>query len=302
MKFGYIDAHADTITRAKESSASLFKNKLHIDFLRLAEFDAPVVQVFAIYTADKYLKNAFEYTNSAIDFFESELEKHSGIKLACSLEDIEKNARNNISSALLSLEGGEALEGSLEKLEHFYKRGVRIITLTWNRENELGYGTGTDSQDGLKPFGIKAVKKMNELGMIIDVSHINEKGFWDVHKYSAMPFMASHSNARAVANHKRNLNDDQIKAIVEKDGIIGINFFPDFLETNGNANINSIKKHINHFIKLGAAKNIGLGSDFDGVSRLPDGITDVTSLKNLSENIPPAIMSENFREFFKRCM
>ncbi|MCL2456500.1 MAG: membrane dipeptidase, partial [Defluviitaleaceae bacterium] len=272
MNFAYMDAHADTITLAMEKNIGLHKNNLHIDFARLEKFDAPVVQNFAICV------NSFAQANAAIDFFESEINSQKKIKLARSFEEIKKNAHEKKSSALLSLEGGEPLEGKIENLFRFYERGVRILTLTWNRENELGFGVAADSARGLKPFGIEIVKKMNELGMIIDVSHLNETGFFDVKLHSTKPFIASHSNAFSIFPHRRNLSDKQIETIVKNGGVIGINFFPQFLEPN--ANFESILKHIEHFISLGAEKNIVLGTDFDGIPALPEGISDVTSLKN----------------------
>jgi membrane dipeptidase len=300
MIFAYIDAHADTITSAMEKNFGLHKNDLHIDFARLAKFDAPIVQIFAICVT------SFAQANSAIDFFERELKTQNEIKIARSFEEIKINARNKKSSALLSLEGGEPLAGKIENLFHFYERGVRLVTLTWNRENELGFGVGADCGRGLKPFGVEVVKKMNQLGMIIDVSHLNEQGFRDVDAHSTKPFIASHSNAFSVLPHKRNLTDKQIQTIAKNGGVIGINFCPAFLQTP--ANLESILKHIEHFISLGAEKNIVLGTDFDGVASLPEGITDVTSLtdlkifiaKKLGENISQKIFAQNFFEFFKQ--
>ena len=306
--FGFIDAHADTITKAMGEGKSLFRNDLHLDFERLSQLGTPV-QVFAIWLSDEYLGNAFEYTNSAIDFFESELEKHSDIiRLALNLEDMERNARNGIASAVLALEGGEPLVGRIENVDHFYNRGVRLITLTWSRENELGYGVFSGSDAGLKPFGIEVVKRMNELGIIIDVSHLNEAGFWDVNRLSAQPYVASHSNAIAVTNHNRNLKDDQIRAIVEKGGIIGINLFPGFLSRSGVAKMDDVMRHISHFIDLGAGNHLGLGCDFDGIPSAPEGLGDVSALNGLAKQIADKfddetsfrIMSGNFHEFLKR--
>ncbi|MCL2057531.1 MAG: membrane dipeptidase [Oscillospiraceae bacterium] len=309
--FEFADGHADTITTAMERGESLFQNSRHIDLQRLGAYNAPV-QVFAIWCADKYVADAYKYANSAIDFFEGELAAHSDIiELALSLDDIERNARNGKISAILALEGGEPLDGKLDNLDHFYNRGVRLITLTWNRENELGYGVGStaNADKGLKPFGVDCVKRMNELGMIIDVSHLNDAGFWDVDRLSAKPYMASHSNARSVTAHARNLSDAQIKALVNKGGIIGLNMYPGFLAEPGDiANIDSIKGHIERFITLGAGDNLGLGSDFDGISAPPVGIKDVSSLKTLEGTIADAfgndvaakIMSDNYYAFFKR--
>jgi len=306
--FGMVDSHCDTITAAMDNGQGMYENNLHLDFARLKEFGAPI-QVFSVWCADAYLDDAFAYTNKAIDFFLDEIEAHSeSIALAKTASDLAKNAIDGKISAILAIEGGEALEGKIENLEHFYNRGVRLITLTWNRENALGHGALTNSNKGLKPFGIECIKKMNELGMIIDVSHLNEAGFWDVHNISEKPYMASHSNAYAIAANKRNLTDPQIKAIAEKGGIIGINLYPNFLTNTRNAATEDILKHIRHMNKLGAAKNIGLGCDFDGVGILPAGISGVSQIKTLAENISgefgdefaAQIMYNNYIDFFIR--
>jgi membrane dipeptidase len=306
--FGLIDAHADTISRALRRGQNMSNNDLHIDFERLLEFGSPV-QVFAVWLDDKYVNNAHERAIQQIDFFASEIAKHSDIvEAALTLEDIERNSRNKKISAILSLEGAEPLEGKIENLDYFYNRGVRIITLTWNRENELACGVGANSGGGLKPFGVECVKRMEELGIMIDVSHLNEAGFWDLYKISTRPFMASHSNAYSITPHIRNLKDGQIKAIVDRGGIIGINLLPNFHTTGGNASSDSIIKHISHFISLGAGAALGLGCDLDGFDTMPEGFEDVLSLKILADKITGAfdentsqrIMSGNFYEFFKR--
>jgi len=310
--FGFVDAHADTISRAllPQHDAGLFRNNLHVDFERLLEFGTPV-QVFALWLSDRFLDDAFERTNYMIDFFEREIERHSDIiAIALTLEDLVYNAENGKISAILSIEGGEALVGRLENVDHFFNRGVRIMSLTWNRENELGFGQATGSSEGLKPFGKEVVKRMEELGMIIDISHINEAGFWDIHNLSARPYMASHSNAFAVTPHRRNLTDRQITAMVERGGIIGLVLFPQFLIRNNNNNVSmdDIFAHINHFIELGAGGHLGLGGDLDGFRDMPAGLECVLSYKILAERIAERfddetslrIMSVNFYEFFVR--
>ena len=319
--FGFIDAHADTILRALHDKPvldqSVYDNdlyriydndELHVDFLRLSEFDAPV-QVFAAWLPAAYISTAFESTNIMFDFFEREVEKHNDIiEIAHNLDDILRIAGEGKISAILAIEGGEALEGKIENLEHFYNRGVRILGLTWNRENELGYGHAAGASQGLKPFGIECVKRMNELGMIIDVSHLNEAGFWDVHNTSTRPYMASHSNAYTIQQHTRNLNDDQIMAIVESGGIIGFNMYPPFITQNRSASMDDVYAHFRHFIQIGAGNHIGLGCDFDGITTMPEGISGVQSLNHLSEALSNEfdvetshkIIEKNFYDFFKR--
>jgi len=312
MRFGFIDAHADTPSRVlalNPQNRSMLNNpELHVDFNRLSEFEAPV-QVFVAWCPSAHVDRAFDYTNLMFDLLEQEIEKHKDlIEIALDLDDIRRIAGQGKISAVLSIEGGEALMGRMENLEHFYNRGVRILGLTWNRENELGFGHATGSTPGLKPFGIEVIRRMDELGMIVDVSHLNEAGFWDVHNNSTRPYMASHSNARAVLEHGRNLKDDQILAIVESGGIIGFNMYPPFISTNNRTTVDDIMKHFHHFIEIGAGNHIGLGCDFDGIDETPIGITNVSSLKMFQEALSEefgedtalGIMERNFYEFFKR--
>jgi len=307
-KFGFIDGHADTVTAAMESGQTLYENDLHVDFSRLKAFGAPV-QVFSVFVYDKYMDDAFGYAEAAINYYERELAANEQIiRPALSLNDIKKNVSENKISAVLALEGGEPLGGDLTQLNYFYNRGVRLLTLTWNRENALGYGALTGSENGLKPFGVECVRQMDALGMVIDVSHLNEAGFRDVCELAERPFMASHSNAYAVTSHKRNLTDGQIRAVAERGGFIGMNLCPAFLNETEAADIDDIHRHIERFLELGAGDCIGLGCDFDGVSSLPENISGVSSLKYLSEKFierfgadaAAKIMSANFYAFFER--
>ena len=312
LRFGFIDAHADTPSRVlalDSGNQNLFDNpELHVDFKRLSEFDAPV-QVFVAWCPSAFVDTAFEYTNLMFDFLEEEIKKHNDlIEIALDLDDIKRIASQGKISAVLAIEGGEALMGKIENLDYFYDRGVRIFGLTWNRENELGFGQGTGSTRGLKPFGIEVIKRMDELGMIADVSHLNEAGFWDVHNHITRPYMASHSNAFALFPHNRNLKDDQIMAIVESGGVIGFNMYPPFISSNKRTTVDDVLAHFRHFIEIGAGQHVGLGCDFDGIDETPVEITDVSSLKMFAEKLADefgddmalGIMERNFYEFFVR--
>ena len=309
-KFGMIDAHADTISLAlqPDQNQKLHTNNLHVDFVRLKEFGAPV-QVFALWLSDDALVDGFNRTNQMIDFFESEVAKHSDmIELALNLNDILRIAGSGKISAILSIEGGEALMGDINNLDHFFKRGVRMLGLTWNRENELGFGQEAGPDKGLKPFGFQVIERMEELKMIIDVSYLNEAGFRDVHNNTKLPYLASHSNAYEVLNHERNLRDDRISAIVERGGVIGFNMCPYFVSKAEHPSINEVMAHFHHFIKIGAGNNIGLGCDFDGIPRAPQEIEDVSSMhkfkelltKEFDEETSYKIMEGNFYQFFRR--
>jgi len=310
--FGLMDAHVDTISRAfglPPENRSLYSNpELDVDFKRLLEFGAPL-QFFALWTSNQFVDDVFNYTNALIDFFEEQVNQYSDvIEIARNFDDVVRISRSGRISAIISIEGGDALLGDINNLYHFYNRGVRSVGLLWNRENELGFSWAQNADQGLTPFGIEVVERMEELGMIVDVSHLNEAGFWDVVNISTRPFIASHSNAYALASHGRNLSDEQIMAIVESGGFIGLNMFPRFVTGEQTATMDDIIAQFRHFIELGAGYNIALGSDFDGIPTLPEGITDVSSLMDLHERLTTEfgeevafrIMEGNFLEFLTR--
>ena len=187
--------------------------------------------------------------------------------------------------AFLSLEGGEAIENK-EALLELYDEGVRLIALSWNYKNKICAGVlEQDESLGVTDFGKEIISLMNNLGIIIDVSHLNDKSFWDVLALSKKPVIASHSNARAVCSNRRNLSDEQFLAIKRSGGVVGINFYPDFLRNDGNASIEDIIKHIEHFLALGGEDFLSIGADFDGVSYLPQNIRGAEDMYMLFEEM-----------------
>lgn len=175
-------------------------------------------------------------------------------------------------AGVISIEGGEILQGSLTRLDEFYQKArIRLIALTWNNENEIGYPSKTDG-DGLKPFGKKLLREMDARGIYADCSHLSEKGFWDICEYAELPPVASHSNVRELCNVHRNLKKEQIKAIIEKGGFIGINFYSSFLREDGNAVLEDALRMIDAIMEMGGEHVLGFGSDFDGIEAWPDGL------------------------------
>ena len=175
---------------------------------------------------------------------------------------------------VLAIEGGEALEGSLERFEEFAHEGVRMITLTWNFENEIATAAAVSPEGGIKEFGKRLIGRMNERGVLCDVSHLNEAGFWDVMDLTALPPVASHSCVRELCNHRRNLWRDQVRAIIDRQGFIGVNFYPHFLLEGNPANVSvqNVIEHIDELVQMGAIDSVGLGSDFDGIESWPEGL------------------------------
>lgn len=273
-----IDMHCDTMkeildARDLNKNFNLRENSLSVDIQKLKKGDY-MLQVFAAYT-DKEKEDSLVQCLRTIDLLHNEIEKNKDdIGLVLKYDDILKNNQSNKLSALLSIEEGACCRGNIELLRNFYRLGVRMMTLTWNYENELGFPNDIiDNQlitdRPLKEKGIEFVREMEKLGIIIDVSHLSDAGFYDILNNTEKPFVASHSNARSICNNRRNMTDDMIKKLSERGGVMGINFFSLFLDENADyESISKVDDMINHmkYIKNIAGINcIGLGSDFDGI-------------------------------------
>ncbi len=274
--FDIFDCHCDTLTKAMWENKNLYKNDLHLDIERLKKFKR-AVQIFAVWLDMPYLDKAYENTVRAIDFFEKQLIDHSEYITS----DISDEGKVR---AILSVEGGEALEGDMDKLYCLGERRVRLMTLTWNNENEIGYGAVSGIDKGLKDFGKAVIREMNDMDMLIDVSHLNDRGFWDVYNISQKPFIATHSNSRALCGHCRNLTDDQLRAMAETGGMVGINLYPPFVDGE-RGSLDNIIRHIDHIMGIMGENNIALGCDYDGISVCPENMGDVSKLYILYNRI-----------------
>lgn len=207
--------------------------------------------------------------------FYRELEIHADlIAPAYQLADLKKNETEGKMSAFLTLEDGRLVRGDLKRLEMLYEKGVRLITLTWNHDNCFGLANYKDAPfgskgGGLSAFGKEAVERMNELGMMIDVSHLSDEGFYDVANITKKPFIASHSNARAFADCSRNMSDDMIRTLAKKGGVMGLNFAPGFLNEQFSCRDSLAARmavHAKHIVNVGGEEVFGLGTDLDGTS------------------------------------
>lgn len=263
-----IDMHCDTPMKLYQDQgvSGLRENNFCVDLSKLKKSNC-LAQFFALFIYMKPQVSPRAIALSMLQKLNSELEINSElISTATSYEDILKNESEGKMSALITIEEGGAIEGSLHNLRDFYNRGVRLMTLTWNFENEIGYPHAKEEYRtmGLKPFGFEVIEEMNRLGMIIDVSHLSDAGFYDVASHSKKPFVASHSNARTITPHSRNLSDPMIKLLAENGGVIGINYVDSFLSNTGFGTLEDIVTHIKHIEKIGGIDVLALGSDFDG--------------------------------------
>ena len=187
---------------------------------------------------------------------------------------------------LLSVEGGEILGETIFMLDIIFKLGVRALGLTWNQRNALADGVGeADTQSRLTQLGQEVILRMNKLGMLIDVSHLNEAGFWHVLELSKDPIVASHSCAKALCAHPRNLTDQQLRALAKQKGLVGVNFYPQFLQETGKATRDDVVRHICHIAEVAGVETVGLGSDFDGISETPQGLEQVGNYTYLLDDL-----------------
>ena len=302
-RINVIDMHSDTITRPEFEEKGLYKNNLHIDILKMSKGEY-LMQTFAVFIPLHKVDTPFETAKKYIELFKNEIKKNNHvIGEITNYQELQNNKSLKKMSALLSIEEGGVIEGDLEKLEYLYSQGVRMMTLTWNFPNEIGYPNINmtnknkvniripNTIDGLTPFGKEVVKKMNELGMIIDVSHLSDAGFYDVISLSTKPIVCSHSNSRKVCKVSRNLTDEMILALKDNKGVMGINYCPDFISTSKKNQIPDIIKHINHIKKVGGIDIIALGSDFDGIPT-PNGMSDASKTLELKE----ALVKEGYTQ------
>jgi len=308
-----VDAHCDTITTIMETKEQLRENKGHIDLERLKQYDS-FVQFFAAFISPAHAKmGALCRAIDIIDRLYEEIKINKNDIMLCSnYNDIMTAIQTNKIAAVLTIEGGDALEESISALRMLYKLGVRAITLTWNHRNQIADGVSDAiTGGGLTPFGKDVIGEMNSLGMLVDVSHLSEAGFWDVLSTTSSPIIASHSNAKKICNHRRNLTDSQLLALKKNGGVTGINLCPDFISSEGSATMKHVLDHIEHIVALTGEDTLGMGADYDGIDETPQGLEGVQCLKDLfnellklnySETLVNKIAGENFLRVIKNVL
>jgi membrane dipeptidase len=327
------DMHCDTIAeiyyaiRDGREGVTLGKSGLHVDLEKMIKGDY-LLQNFAMFVHTRKHEDPFAYCLKLIDVFYNELETHKDkIALALNYNDILKNQEQGKMSAFLTIEDGAVTKGSLINLRTLYRLGVRLITLTWNHENGIGYPNYileqgkvpdphfVDTENGLTDFGMEFVMEMERLGMVIDVSHLSDAGFYQVLNHTKKPFTASHSNARAKCNHNRNLTDDMIKQIANRGGVIGVNYNPPFLNLDDIGKkdvgtISAIVDNMEYIASVGGYECVGLGSDFDGIKghkELPDAsalplLEDAMKKRGMKQQEIEAIFYKNVLRLYKEVL
>lgn len=283
----YFDLHCDTVTTSfsGESDTQITSDKVK-DLERYS-------QLFAIWTNDSTKpEEAFLNARKIADYYDEYIKafKSSGF------------------FPMLTLENGVSLGDDLNNIEYWRSRGVRAVTLTWNSENSLGFGSAVPEGGGLSCFGKEAAKQLQKAGILVDVSHLNEKGFYDCVRLAQEPLIATHSNCFSLCPHKRNLKDGQIKELFDLGGIMGVCFYPEFL---GKGDVfELIYEHIYHALELGGENYVCFGSDFDGakMDKKLDSIEKVNSLrqflsgKGFADSLLEKIFYENAENFFNNVL
>lgn len=284
-----IDTHNDVTSRTvKGFDMGERHSDGHTDIPRMREGGIGA-QFFAVYVAGTYVEgNRSAYRAlEMIDTVRHDIVERfpNDFVLCTTADEILRARKQGKMAALMGIEGGHAIEDSLRILRQFHNLGVRYMTLTHSNTNNWADSSGDKGKhNGLTAFGKDVVREMNRLGMMVDISHVADKTFWDVLQVSTAPPFASHSSCRALANHPRNMTDEMIQALAKKGGVVQINFSCTFLKDpkERRANLADVVAHIDHVVKIVGIDSVGIGGDYDGVSCTPEGLEDVSKMPNLT--------------------
>lgn len=275
------DGHCDTILRCYQSGYHFDGNPGHWNLEKGKTFQN-CGQFFACFGEPEDMPGRllWEVFQEEAELFHREVERNRDQMAFCTTAaQLEEAWRQDKIAAFLSAEGAELMDCDLDKLCRGYELGVRAVNLTWNHVNRLSGTNVEETEKGLTNLGKDFVREMNRLGMLVDVSHISDAGFWDVVKTTSAPIFASHSDSRSCWKHTRNLTDDQFTAIIELQGTVGLNLCAEFLGER--PTLETLLRHLEHFLDLGGENTVALGGDWDGITEMPSGIHDVTGWRTL---------------------
>lgn len=293
MKISYFDAHCDTIGMAlQKQQDSLRGNPYHIDLQRGKALGS-YAQVFALFGDVDSVKKVdlWTYCQMLYERFRKETQDNTDLVQHCrGGAEIDKAIEENKVAALLSIESADLLECCINRIETVADWGVRLMNLTWNHPNIISGTSARENDRGLSPKGEDFVRELECNGIYADVSHLSDAGFWDLIRVAKRPLVASHSNARALCPHPRNLTDDMFRAIRDSGGVVGINFYRHFL--HGKQDVAALVEHIEHFLALDGEKTLCFGGDMDGCDMLAVGINGVQDVRKIYEMLQQRGYSE----------
>jgi membrane dipeptidase len=288
-----IDTHNDVPSFTVDGADIAHSPKTQTDIARLKEGGVGAV-FFSVYVAPKYTDGNHS-ANRALQMIDTVrhdiIDRYPGtFQFAVTADDIVRAHKKHKIAALMGIEGGHAIEDSLRLLRDYYRLGVRYMTLTQANTNNWADSSGDANKpgiqhhNGLTPFGKEVIVEMNRLGMMVDISHVADKTFYDALEVSKAPLIASHSATRALTDVPRNMTDDMIRALTRKGGVIQVNFYCNFVVKPGEAHatLDDVVAHIDHVRQLAGINAIGIGSDFDGIECTPTGLEDVSKFRDLT--------------------
>lgn len=282
-----IDMHCDTLLRLMDDRIpkNLMDNNCSVSIEKLKKAGASA-QFFACFIDMKQFRGAdcceqgYDYALRMLTRLKDEIKQYpDDIAMAGNYAEYISNNQSEKISAFATIEEGGIIHDDRMRIQTLYNEGIRLITLLWNYENCMGYPNSKEERimnAGLKPFGFETIEQMNELGMIVDVSHLSDGGFWDTVKYSKHPVAASHSNARALRNHPRNLSDEMLRALAEAGGVAGLNFYHWFLGESQDMRIEQMTAHVLHMMRIGGEEAVAIGTDFDGFDN--EGVIEIPDI------------------------
>ena len=290
------DGHCDTILRCYLEGGGLRRQAGHLDLER-RRGKGRWAQFFATFGSPEDMpgRSLWEVFLEEYALFRSEVDANADLVVFCRTgEEARAAFAAGKTAAFLSAEGAELLDCDPDKLRLAHRMGVRIVNITWNHPNALS-GTNAEEPDrGLSEQGRAFVKTMGELGMLVDVSHLSDPGFWDVMEVTDRPVVATHSNARAIFPHPRNLTDAQFTAIINTNGVAGLNMYAGFLGED--PDFDTVVSHLEHFLALGGENNVSMGGDWDGITQMPRGMSGIQDMEKLYEHLLRRNYSESLLE------
>jgi len=278
-----VDFHCDVLMKMHAEPDIRFADDPRLDVtLEKLRQGGVRLQNFAIYLPEKISPPSFAHILECVRLFHERIASLDEMRFVRTAEDLVRARNAGKIGAMLSLEGADALQGRVEDADLLFELGVRSVQITWNYGNWAADGVLEPRRAGLTVKGRRFVERLARTGMLLDVSHLNEPGFWEAAALYNRPLIASHANARAVCPHPRNLSDDQIRAIVSSGGLIGIAFVPEFIDPY-EPDMVRLMHHIEHICSLGGEKGLMLGSDFDGIDRHVPGLEHPGRLPDLAD-------------------
>lgn len=287
-RYPIVDAHCDSMLDVLHGRRSLGERSQagQADFVRLREAGVKL-QFLAVFIEQPYRQaGALRRALQGIELLHREVERNAAkVRLIKSRRELTELDREECLGVLLSIEGGEALEGELYTLSILHRLGVRSLGLTWNDRNCLGDGVGVGERHrGLTELGKQVIREMNRLGMLVDLAHLAEKGFWEALEISEAPVVVTHANCRKLCPHRRNLTDEQLKALAVKGGLVGITFVPEFVD-GLHPSVDKLLDHVEHAVTVMGVDHVGFGSDFDGMDQVLPGLETAMAWPRLLDRL-----------------